>query len=262
MSIESLLQRDRRIVFASVTALTLLAWLYMLHLAGDMKMASAMPNMPNMSAMAYTLHSWTATDFVLIFVMWSVMMVGMMTPSATPMVLIYARVARLAVRDGKPLASTAWFAAGYLLSWTAFSFVATAAQGALERLAWITPTMVAASNEIGGIVLVAAGIYQFTTLKYSCLSRCQSPFAFVQAHGGFRPGTWNALRLGFRHGIYCVGCCWAIMLLLFAVGVMNIFWIAAISIFVLIERTIPVGRWVAGVSGALLVIGGIWLFLE
>jgi len=107
-----------------------------------------------------------------------------------------------------------------------------------------------------------AGLYQFTTLKYSCLAHCQSPFAFIQAHGGFKPGVWNALQLGVRHGIYCVGCCWAIMVLLFAVGVMNILWIAAIAVFVLIERTIPAGRWIARVSGALLVAAGILLFVR
>jgi len=262
MSIESLLKRDRRIVLASVAALTLLAWIYLLHLAGNMKMAAPMPDMSKMPDVSPMLRSWTVTDFTLIFVMWAVMMVGMMTPSATPMVLIYARVARLAATNGKPLASTSWFAAGYLLSWTAFSLVASAAQGLLERFAWITPMMVAASNEIGGVVLIAAGIYQFSSLKYSCLSHCQSPFAFVQARGGFKPGLWNALQLGFRHGIYCVGCCWAVMLLLFAVGVMNIFWIAAIAVFVLIERTIPAGRWIAGVSGTGLVVTGIWLFLH
>jgi len=262
MSIESLLKRDRRIVLVSIAALTALAWIYLLRLAGDMKMTAAMPKMPDVPDMAPMLHAWTATDFAFIFVMWAVMMVGMMTPSAAPMLLIYARVARQSAINGQPLASTGWFATGYLFSWTAFSLVASAAQGVLERVAWLTPMMAAASHRIGGLVLVVAGVYQFSMLKYSCLAHCQSPFAFIQAHGGFKPGPSNALRLGFQHGIYCVGCCWALMLLLFAVGVMNIFWIAAIAVFVLIERTIPAGRWIARVSGAGLVFTGIWLFVR
>ena len=119
-----------------------------------------------------------------------------MTPSATPMILIYARVARQAVQEGKPLAATGWFASGYLLSWTAFSFLAAIAQGALVRVAWLTPTMAAASTKVGGVVLIVAGVYQFTPLKNSCLRQCQSPFAFIQANGGFRRGTGASIHSG------------------------------------------------------------------
>jgi predicted metal-binding membrane protein len=176
MSIESLLKRDRRIVLVSIAALTALAWIYLLRLAGDMKMTAAMPKMPDVPDMAPMLHAWSATDFAFIFVMWAVMMVGMMTPSAAPMLLIYAPVARQSAINGQPLASTGWFATGYLFSWTAFSLVASAAQGVLERVAWLTPMMAAASHRIGGLVLVVAGVYQFSMLKYSCLAHCQSPF--------------------------------------------------------------------------------------
>jgi predicted metal-binding membrane protein len=262
VTIETLLKRDRRIVLVSLAVLTLLAWVYLFRFAGTMSMAPSKPDMPGMPGMAPTLPVWTTSDFALVFVMWAVMMVGMMTPSATPMILSYARVARQAAKDGRPLAATGWFAAGYLLGWTTFSLIAAIVQGTLERLAWLTPMMTAASQRIGGVVLIAAGVYQFASLKYSCLSQCQSPFAFIQARGGFKPGVSSPLRLGFRHGLYCIGCCWALMALLFAVGVMNIFWIAAIAIFVLLEKSVPAGRLIARVSGAGLVMAGIWLLVR
>jgi predicted metal-binding membrane protein len=224
-----------------------------------MNMVAPMPDMPNLAPL---LRSWTVADFTLIFVMWTVMMVGMMTPSATPMLLIYARVARQAAIDGRPLASTGWFATGYLLSWSAFSFAAAIAQGTLAHFAWLTPMMSSASDRIGGGVLIAAGVYQFTSFKNTCLTQCQSPFAFIQAHGGFKAGQSSAIRLGFRHGLYCIGCCWALMALLFVVGVMNTFWIAAIAVFVLVEKVIPEGKWIARASGAGLAMTGIWLIVR
>ena len=159
MSIETLLKRDRAIVTASLVVLTALAWAYLVWMARAMTRA-AMPDMPDMdmvAAIAPMLRAWTAGDFIFIFVMWAVMMAGMMTPSAAPMILIYARVARQSALAGKPLAATGWFAGGYLLSWTGFSLVAAVAQGMLQRAAWLTPMMEAASHRVGGIVLIAAG---------------------------------------------------------------------------------------------------------
>jgi predicted metal-binding membrane protein len=264
-TLETLLRRDRRIIAVAITVLTALAWLYLLWVAHSMAgQGTPMPDMPGMdmsAAMTPILRAWTATDFIAIFVMWVIMMMGMMTPSAAPMILIYGRVARQSALDGRPLSSTGSFAGGYLLSWTGFSLVAAAAQGLLERAAWLTPMMSAASNRIGGVVLIAAGIYQGTPLKDACLKQCQSPFAFIQTHGGFKTGPLASLRLGVQHGFYCIGCCWALMALLFAGGVMNIAWIAAIAIFVLIEKILPAGRIAARVAGAGLVLAGLWLFV-
>jgi|SRR5712671_3505511 len=269
MALEILLKRDRRIVVAAIALLTALAWIYLLWLARNMTMASApMPNMPDMPGMDMSaavtpmLRAWSASDFAFIFVMWAIMMVGMMTPSAAPMILIYGRVARQSALDGKPLAAVGWFASGYLLSWTAFSLIAAIVQGLLERMAWLTPMMAAASRKVGGAVLIAAGIYQFTPLKNSCLTQCQSPFAFIQFHGGFKQGIAAPIRLGLRHGFYCIGCCWALMALLFVGGVMNIAWIAAIAILVLAEKAIPAGRIVVRVAGVGLAAGGLWLLLR
>jgi predicted metal-binding membrane protein len=266
VSLEILLKRDRRIVVAAMTVMTALAWVYLIWLAQGMSIAG--PSMPDMRAMdmraAVTpmLRAWTASDFIFIFLMWAIMMVGMMIPSATPMILIHARIARQAVEEGRPIATTGWFVSGYLLSWTAFSLVASVAQGALERVAWLTPMMAAASNKVGGGVLIVAGIYQFTPLKSICLSRCQSPFAFFQANGGFKRGTGASIRLGMRHGFYCIGCCWALMALLFVGGVMNTLWIAAIAIHILIEKALPSGNAIARVAGAGLALAGIWLLLK
>jgi predicted metal-binding membrane protein len=265
-SFELLFRRDRRIVVGSLFVLTALAWGYLIWLAGSMSMTGpSMPGMPGMylsRALTPMLRAWTTSDFIIIFLMWAIMMVGMMTPSATPMILIYARIARQAAQESRPIAATGWFVSGYLLSWTAFSFVAAIAQGVLERVAWLTPMMAAASSKVGGVVLIVAGIYQFSPLKNNCLSQCQSPFAFIQANGGFRRGMGASIQLGMRHGGYCIGCCWALMALLFIGGVMNILWIAAIAIFVLIEKAIPAGGAIARVAGSGLALAGIWLLFK
>jgi predicted metal-binding membrane protein len=265
-SLEILFRRDRTIVVAALFALTALAWGYLMWLPQSMPViGTSMPDMPGMhmgAAATPMLRAWNARDLAFIFLMWAIMMIGMMTPSATPMILIYARVARQAAQDGRPFAATSWFVSGYLLSWAAFSLVAAIAQGALERLAWLTPMMAAASSRIGGVVLIIAGVYQFSPLKNNCLSQCQSPFAFIQANGGFRRGTGASIQLGMRHGFYCIGCCWALMAVLFVGGVMNIFWIAAIAIFVLVEKAIPAGGAIARVAGAGLGLAGIWLVFK
>jgi predicted metal-binding membrane protein len=194
--------------------------------------------------------------------MWVVMMMGMMTPSVAPMILIYARVGRQAAASGTPFTASAWFGAGYLLCWTAFSLTATLAQWRLERAALLTPMMESASNILGGIVLIVAGVYQWTPLKTACLSYCQTPLAFIMRHGGFRREATGALALGFRHGLYCVGCCWAIMALLFVGGVMNLLWIAALAILVLFEKLAPIGRLVARLMGLVFIVCGVWLLIH
>jgi predicted metal-binding membrane protein len=148
-------------------------------------------------------------EFVFVFIMWTVMMVGMMTPSAAPMIFMYARVGRHAEAQSTPLGATVWFVAGYVLVWTAFALLATLVQWALERSALLDPAMSRTSNVLGGLVLVAAGSYQWTCLKDTCLTQCQMPLAFVMQHGGFRHDVPGCLLLGLRHGAYCVGCCWA-----------------------------------------------------
>jgi predicted metal-binding membrane protein len=194
--------------------------------------------------------------------MWIVMMIGMMTPSVAPMMLIYARVGRQAASGDRPFAATVWFAAGYLLAWTTFSLAATAAQWALERAALLTPMMESASNLLGGIVLIAAGLYQWTPAKEACLAYCQAPLVFIMRHGGFRRDATGALTLGFRHGFYCIGCCSALMVLLFVGGVMNLFWIAALAILVLVEKALPFGMLIGRLAGIAFIADGAWLLFK
>jgi predicted metal-binding membrane protein len=266
-AIEAVLRRDRVIVAAALVMLTTLAWGYVWWLAADMEMrgmdTSGFRMIPSgMGLMVPTSAPWTAMEFAFVFAMWAIMMIGMMTPSATLMILIYARVGRQAARQGKPLAASAYFAAGYLLTWIGFAVAATSAQWALERAALLTPMMAAASDMFSGAVLIAAGVYQWTPLKDACLRQCQSPLLFIQRHGGFRSGLLGTLVLGARHGAYCIGCCWVLMALLFVGGVMNVLWIAAIAILVLAEKVVPAGRVISRVAGAGLFAGGAWLLAQ
>ncbi len=175
------------------------------------------------------------------------------------MVLLYALVGRKARTGGKPFAATGWFFAGYMLVWVVFSILATICQWILVSVTLLTPTMATASSTIGGLVLIAAGIYQWTPLKDVCLRQCQAPIAFLSSHGGFRSDASGAVRLGIQHGAYCLGCCWGLMALLFVGGVMNFAWIGLIAILILLEKTMPVGRLISRLSGLLLAAAGVRL---
>jgi predicted metal-binding membrane protein len=261
-------RRDRAIVSIALIILTLLAWLYVLRLAADMEMGgmdmtgTRMVSTGIRMVMTSRLQAWSGAEFAFIFLMWSVMMVAMMLPSATPIVLLYARVGRMAAVDGEPFAPTGWFAAGYLLVWFGFAFAATSAQCGLERAALLTPMMESASNAVGGILLIMAGLYQWSPLKDTCLAQCQAPLLFIQRYGGFRRNVLGALEIGVRHGAYCVGCCWALMTLLFVGGVMNVLWIAAIAALVLVEKVVVGGRFVSRAAGAGLIIAGVCLLVQ
>ncbi|MGH6934783.1 MAG: DUF2182 domain-containing protein [Methylocella sp.] len=262
--LETILRRDRIIVAAALAALTALAWTYVLWLVADMDMGgmemTGFRMVPaGIGLMAPAPAPWQAIEFVYMFAMWAVMMVGMMTPSAAPMILIYAKVGRQASAQGKPFAAAGWFATGYLLTWAGFALAATGAQWALDRTALLDEKMASASQVFGGIVLIAAGVYQWTPLKDRCLAHCQSPLQFIQRQGGFRRDSLGSLLFGLRHGAYCVGCCWILMALLFVGGVMNVLWIAAISAFVLIEKIVPVGRLISRIAGVGFVAAGTWL---
>jgi predicted metal-binding membrane protein len=205
---------------------------------------------------------WRTIEFAFVFAMWAVMMVGMMAPSAAPMILMYARVGRHGNAAGKPLAATGWFAAGYFLAWICFSLAATLVQWVIERAALLDSGMASASNMLGGILLIAAGVYQWTPLKNVCLVQCQSPLQFLMRHGGFRRDVRGCLRLGLRHGAYCVGCCWVLMALLFVVGVMNVLWIALLALLVLLEKLTPSGLWLARAAGVASVAAGAWMLFS
>lgn len=265
-ALEAVLRHDRRVVAGALALLTFLAWAYVLWLAATMDMgaaAAARDTMPGMDmgqmamAMAPASKAMSLGEAAFVFAMWAVMMIGMMTPSAAPMILLYARVGRQAAMQGKPFAATGWFVAGYLSAWTGFALVASAAQLVLAQAGALTPMMKSANTLAGGLVLIAAGLYQWSPIKDACLSNCRGPLQFLQRHGGFKREPGGALRLGFRHGLVCVGCCWALMALLFVVGVMNVAWIAFLAILVLLEKVVPAGRFLARASGLVLVAAGL-----
>jgi predicted metal-binding membrane protein len=265
-TLEQILRRDRAVMLAGLVALTALAWAYLVWLSVQIHPADAvatpMPgmDMPGMqmpmNGLAPQAMPWSVAEFAIAFAMWAVMMIAMMTPSATPMILLYARVARQARAQKHPFASASWFSAGYLLAWTAIALMASLLQLLLVRAAVLTPMLTLASTIVGGLVLIAAGLYQWSSLKSACLIQCRAPLVFLQRQGGFRGTPSGALLLGLRHGVYCVGCCWALMALLFVVGVMNIFWIAALAIIVLVEKLAPRGEIVGRVLGLVLVVAG------
>jgi predicted metal-binding membrane protein len=266
-TLEAVLRRDRAIIIAALAVITALAWAEIVFLADDMAMGrmdmTGFRMIPAGQALIMPASApWQPLEFAYVFAMWAVMMIGMMTPSVAPMILIYARVGRQAVVSGRPFAASGWFATGYLIAWFGFSIAATSAQWVLERAALLTPMMESVSGVLGGIVLIAAGIYQWTPVKEACLSNCQAPLTFIMRHGGFRADTSGALALGLRHGLYCIGCCWALMLLLFVGGVMNVLWIAALAGLVLLEKVLPFGKLIPRIAGCAFAAAGIWLLLH
>ena len=252
ITLEAVLKRDRMVVVFGLAGVATLSWAYMFYLAWGMKemnmgMEMAMPRM----------HAWGVVDFVLMFIMWSVMMVAMMVPSVAPMVLIFATVNRKRREQQVPFISTGMFLLGYLAVWTGFGALATLAQWGLHTAALLSSMMVGTSPILGGILLLAAGIFQLTPLKYACLAHCRSPLGFIMTE--WREGARGAFTMGLRHGRYCVGCCWILMTLLFVTGVMNLLWVAIIAAFVLIEKIVPGGLWISRISGLLLIGWGVWM---
>jgi len=243
------LGRDRWIVIIALVSISLIALGYTAWLATGFDMSDMM---------GPEFQPWSAAHFGFMLAMWGVMMIGMMTPSVAPMVLLYAAIARQnAARHA--FAPPGWFLAGYLLAWSGFAVLATLLQWLLEWAAVVTPMMAGTGRWLGGILLIAAGIYQWLPVKQACLSSCRAPLAFVQRRGGFQPGVHAALRLGWLHGGYCIGCCWALMLLLLAFGVMNLQWIAALMLVVLLEKLAPAARAISRLLGIAAVAAGSWL---
>jgi predicted metal-binding membrane protein len=245
----TLLRRDRVVVLAALAGVTAIAWGYLVSLRQHMAMAT-MDDMPGM-VMPF--------DAPSTFAMWWVMMLGMMLPSAAPMILTFSTVQQRRRERAQPYVPTVLFVAGYLLVWGGFSLAATAAQWGLQRAALLSPMMAPAAPWLAGVLFIVAGVYQLTPLKYACLSHCRSPLAFVLNH--WRDGWAGALRMGVNHGAYCLGCCWVLMALLFAVGVMNLLWVAAIAVFVLAEKLLPRGEWIGRIGGAAMTAVGVWMLV-
>ena len=232
LALESLVKRDRNLVGAALCAVTAIAWIDLAYMARGMGVES----MP--------IH-WSAGYFAAMFAMWVVMMVGMMIPSAAPAILLFSALRRHSRTSG--LGATSLFAVGYLIAWTGFSLLATTAQWALSQASLLSPFMASEGPELGAFLFIAAGLYQLSPLKHACLSKCRSPAQFLVEH--WRDGSLGSLVVGMEHGIYCVGCCWAVMALLFVFGVMNLMWVAVLAAFVLLEKLVPSGPRIAVWSG-------------
>ncbi len=199
---------------------------------------------------------WDASDVLFTTVMWAVMMVGMMSATAAPVLLLFAEMQSRRAQRGVPLA-VLLFALGYITLWLGFSVCAALTQWALHEGALLSSTLAAASPRLGGAILIAAGAYQLTPAKGACLRHCQSPLGFLLAN--WREGARGALQMGLRHGSFCLGCCWALMCVLFAVGVMNLVWVGALTAFILLEQTGRIGARVARVGGLVMIASGILL---
>ena len=241
--------RDRAIILASLVAVAGLSWAYLFGLSQDMASMDDMPGMAMSSAPA---------PFSLTATMWAVMMVGMMLPSTMPMILLFTTVQR---KQGKqPILMTSTFAAGYLLIWGGFAVAAAALQVGLGQMALLSPSMALVSTRLAGLVFLLAAAYEFSPLKNRCLTQCSSPIGFITSH--WHPGIAGAFRMGLSHGAFCVGCCWALMLLLFAAGVMNLLWVAALAVLVLVQKVLPYPRVATTIAGTAMVVVGLVLVLR
>jgi predicted metal-binding membrane protein len=257
MMLERVLRHDRVVAVLALTVVTAAAWVVLLRMHEGMTPGTAMPGtaMPGMAMPGA--HGWASLDVALLFLMWAVMMVAMMLPSAAPMIFLFASLNRSRRERASPAVPTAIFAGGYLLVWTGFSAAAALTQAALHQAALLSPSMAVTSPLLNGLLLVVAGIYQWLPLKSACLGHCRSPLHFLGRE--WREGRRGALVMGIRHGLFCLGCCWALMALLFVAGVMNLAWVAAIAVLVLAEKIVPNGAWIGRAGGALLAAAGVWL---
>jgi len=246
--------RERAIAVALVAAVALLAWAYTVHQAHLMdEMEAAMRRDMNMSMNAMK-PAWTAVDALLLFVMWTAMMAAMMVPGTGPMVAAFATINRRRRERGAPYVPTALFLLGYLAVWAGFSIAATALQWLLQKMGLVTTMAESASHYLSAALFLAAGLYQFSPLKQRCLAYCRSPDGFILSE--WRDRALGAAIMGLRHGLFCLGCCAALMALLFAVAVMDIRWVAALTVLVTAEKLLPGARyWRRGIGAVLLAVG-------
>jgi predicted metal-binding membrane protein len=248
---DKVLNRDRWVVLAALAAVVALAWAYLAYIV----LAQPAMDMDAIAMAAMPPPVWDARYFAATLAMWMVMMVGMMLPSAAPTVLLFDALLIQGDPGRRDRRATALFAAGYVLAWAAFSILATTAQWVLSEAMLLSAMMTGKSPVFAASLLVIAGAYQFTRWKTACLSQCRSPAEFLVKHR--RRGPMGPLLMGLQHGVQCIGCCWALMALLFAFGVMNLVWVAALAIFVFVEKLAPTGPRVGRVGGLLMICAGL-----
>jgi predicted metal-binding membrane protein len=256
--LEELIRRDRLLMAIGLTVTTVLAWIYLLRATAAMNAMAAEARVHAAMGMA-DMRMWGTSDWLGLFVMWAIMMVAMMLPSAAPMILLVLGVYR---RRGDEQARVAavMFVAGYIVAWTAFSALAATLQIALHRTTLLAADMRFSSAAISGMVLIVAGVYQWLPIKNVCLTHCQSPMRFLSEH--WREGARGGLIMGIDHGLFCVGCCWLLMALLFVLGVMNLFWVAALAAFVLLEKLAVRGVVITRAAGVVALVWGAYLLVR
>lgn len=237
--------RERLYTGLALALLTLLAWLYLLGHAAhvDYPPATHAPHGRDMQMLAMGM------------LMWTVMMIAMMLPGASPMILTFSKVRRQRLATGGTTAPTPLFVAGYLAVWTGFSVLAAVGQWSLHGYALLDSAMGRTGPLLGGGLLIFAGAFQWTSLKEACLTKCRTPLGFLLAE--WREGWRGAFIMGLRHGAFCVGCCWALMLLMFVGGVMNLAWMGGLAVYMLAEKVVPGGPLFSRVTGILLIGAGV-----
>jgi predicted metal-binding membrane protein len=256
--LEATLRNDRAIVAVALIGIVALAWGYMVREARGME-RTGICQCAGMAMSGPDTKPWSVMAIVPLFLMWAEMMVAMMIPSAMPMILTFARVNRQRREHERPFVPTGVFVLGYLIVWSAFSLMAAVLQWALHGAALLSPMMKSNSAFLGGVLLIVAGLFQWTPWKRACLHHCSSPLNFLL--GEWREGRTGALAMGIKHGAHCTGCCWLLMALLFVAGVMNLLWIAALTLLVLVEKLAGRAKWVGSAIGAVCVVWGAWMLL-
>ncbi len=259
--VERLVRNDRVIVIIAVITIVALAGIYTITGVG-MNMSAF-----DMTAMSKPIGApmqmgkganWTATYATLIALMWWVMMIAMMTPSAAPTLLLFTALKHHRKDKQNAVYYSGLLLAGYLIIWAVFSIIATSLQWGLETLDLISAAMMTVSSRLlAGFILLSAGLYQFSELKSACLKHCRSPAYFLSKNN--RSGAFGALMMGMHHGVYCLGCCWALMALLFVGGIMNLYWIVGLALYVLAEKTVPFGGLFSRATGVILIFTGTYV---
>lgn len=265
MPIRTLSPQLARTVFAIIGGLLLIGWVYFSYMAWTAdSSATGVHAAHSHGGLWSPPHGsdavWTAFDFLMLFVMWVMMMLAMMLPAVVPFVALYANISATKRMQGGVAAPTFVFVLGYLIAWAVYSVFATILQYYLHVEQLITPAMESDSYLLSGVILLIAGIYQWTPLKEACLKHCQMPMGYLVPR--WRDGYVAALRLGAGHGLFCVGCCWALMLIMLAVGMMNMLWLLVLTLFIFFEKTlipIDIGRTITGVI--MIIWGGYWFAL-
>ncbi len=240
---------DGAALYLALGGLVILSWVLLICMSGSLMVMES----------DVGIRPWSGSDFATMIGMWVVMMVGMMVPTAVRSVLIFSRISAKAAAGDRPYVAGYWFVFGYLVAWSGFAVTATFFQWILDQMALLSPGMVASSPVTGALILMSAGAWQLSPWKNTCLKHCRSPLMYLAAN--YLPGIGGAVQLGVRHGLYCLGCCWMIMGLLFVGGVMNLIWILAITAFIIVEKLLPRGELWGRIGGAAMILSGVFYLI-